>query len=560
MSIPPNFSSSAPGAFGDYAASLRNLNALAATSLLCLAGLVVVWVAWLGPEWIANPDLAHGLFMLPAGLALIAEARRGSKRYHAGGRGWAALTLSLGLLALLTLVATGFSAAALTAQSPLSLWLGTVALCLLLATAGFVAGHRDVRLLPLNACSGAILVLFFLSAPLPPGTQMRLTLELQLWITEWVVRGLDLAGVAAHRMGAVIELPRGQVGVDEACSGVRSLFSCVYAAVFLAAVIPRGWLARATVMVVAAPWALALNYVRSLILTLLAAQGYDLERWHDLTGFSILIAGTAGLTGLAWFLARRERSHQLEPEIPGKPVPAHSTEPSRRLVGRWVRAFTIGMLGFALSVALIIWVLRPTHVSAPAAKQEWLETLLPKSMPGWRTDSDSELYRFAPTLRTEHLLQRTYVNGPPERLVVVTVYLAAWAAGQAPVSLVASHTPDACWPGAGWSTAEGVSSTVELKVGDKTLTPAQQRVFLLGEAGRHVWFWHFANRHPVPYATPGSALSLIALVLKQGVLRPQEQLFVRISSNAPWSLLAQEPLIAELVERLGPEGVLPQTP
>ncbi|MCX6937747.1 MAG: hypothetical protein NTU80_07575 [Verrucomicrobia bacterium] len=62
---------------------------------------------------------------------------------------------------MVTLVATGLSAAALTAQSPLSLWLGTVALCLLLASAGFVAAHRAVRLLPLNACSGAILILIF---------------------------------------------------------------------------------------------------------------------------------------------------------------------------------------------------------------------------------------------------------------------------------------------------------------------------------------------------------------------------------------------------------------
>ncbi|MCX6937748.1 MAG: hypothetical protein NTU80_07580 [Verrucomicrobia bacterium] len=101
---------------------------------------------------------------------------------------------------------------------------------------------------------------------------------------------------------------------------------------------------------------------------------------------------------------------------------------------------------------------------------------------------------------------------------------------------------------------------MELKVGDRTLAPAQQRVFLLGETACNAWFWHFADRNPVPYATPGSALSLITLMLKQGARRPQGQLFVRISSNAPWSLLEQEPLLAELVQRLGPEGLVPQAP
>ena len=32
----------------------------------------------------------------------------------------------------------------------------------------------------------------------------------------------------------------------------------------------------------------------------------------------------------------------------------------------------------------------------------------------------------------------------------VTLYVAYWRPGQAPVSLVDAHTPDACWPGTGW--------------------------------------------------------------------------------------------------------------
>jgi exosortase len=458
------------------------------------------------------------------------------------------------------LSATGLSVAALTAQSPLSLWLGTVALCLLLTSAGLVAAHRAVRLLPFNACSGAMLVLIILSAPLPPGTQMRLTLELQMWVTEWVVRSLDFMGLAAHRLGAVIELPNGQVGVDDACSGVRSLFSCVYAAIFLAAVLPRGRWACGLLIAVAAPCALALNYARSLVLTWLAAEGHDLSQWHDLTGYSVLLVGSVGLSGFAWLLAKREGPPGLFANKPTAILRGASVvEPAGAARG-WLGLLAGAVLLVVAAVSLFVWGLRPAQTVDTAPSSARLETLLPETMPGWRTESNTELYRFASALRTENLLQRTYVSGPPERLVVVTVYLAAWPTGQVPVSLVASHTPDACWPGAGWAPAEGVPPAVELAIEDRTLTPAQQRVFLLGEAGRHVWFWHLADRRPVPYAKPASALSLMRLVVQQGVFRPQEQLFVRISSNAPWSLLAQEPLLAELVRRLGPEGLLPQAP
>ncbi len=531
-------------------------------SLLWLSGLALVgitlgWIAWLGPEWCANPDLTHGLFTLPAVVALIVEARGGPQRYHSGGRLWLTITSITGLLALLALSATGVSVAALTAQSALSLWLGTVALCLTLAAVWFVAAHRAVRLLPLNFCAGAILLLVFLSAPLPPGTQMRLTLELQLWVTELVVRSLDFAGLAAHRMGAVIELPNGQVGVDEACSGVRSLISCVYAAVFLAAVFPRGWFARMILLATAVPGALALNFTRSFILTLLAVEGYDLDRWHDLTGYSILMAGTGCLTGLACMLARHEQRRRPLVSLLAKPATVSFIKGQLHLPGPWVGGLATGLTAVVLGSLFFVWALRPISESISMEGASRLDSLLPKSVPGWRMESDSELYRFASTLRTEDLLQRTYVSGPPERLVAVTVYLASWAPGQAPVSLVASHSPDACWPGAGWSLAEGVPDTVELKIGERTLTPAQQRVFQVGEAGRHVWFWHFADKRPVAYAKPTSALSLMRLVLQQGVLRPQAQLFVRISSNAPWPLLAQDPLFTELVERLGPEGLLP---
>ena len=56
----------------------------------------------------------------------------------------------------------------------------------------------------------------------------------------------------------------------------------------------------------------------------------------------------------------------------------------------------------------------------------------------------------ADTLKTDLLAQRVYERPTPTGPLQITLYLAYWRPGQAPVSLVASHTPDACWPGTGW--------------------------------------------------------------------------------------------------------------
>jgi len=81
-----------------------------------------------------------------------------------------------------------------------------------------------------------------LSSPLPPGSYTRLALALQGGVTEAVTGALGFFGIAAHRDGNVIELARASVGVSEACSGVRSLVSCVVAGLFLSAVwVKRPW-------------------------------------------------------------------------------------------------------------------------------------------------------------------------------------------------------------------------------------------------------------------------------------------------------------------------------
>src|SRR5690606_35653403 len=95
------------------------------------------------------------------------------------------------------------------------------------------------RLIPFNWISGVAVLMWILSLPIPPGTYSSLTLGLQLSVTESVLGALHILGIPAVRNGNLIELAFTYVGVEEACSGVRSLLSCIFAGFFFSSAFMR---------------------------------------------------------------------------------------------------------------------------------------------------------------------------------------------------------------------------------------------------------------------------------------------------------------------------------
>ena len=201
-----------------------------------------------------------------------------------------------------------------------------------------------MRALPWNWTAGVAVGLWPLAAPIPSGMYTRLTLALQLWISTGVMDVLQVLGIAAHRQGNIIELATCRVGVEEACSGVRSLVSCVFVALFFSASIVRQPWARAVVIGVAGPLALAMNFIRALTLTLLANSGVTIAGfWHDATGYAVLLATAALLAGLALGLEGRpaEAGPPLFPTAAADPEftsrPRRAETPSLPSPWRWPR-------------------------------------------------------------------------------------------------------------------------------------------------------------------------------------------------------------------------------
>lgn len=509
---------------------------------------VLAWAACLWRAWGENPDLSHGYLALPA---LVLLGRRARENAAAGAGLSAAETgwgVGVGLVGLAgaTLFTTVYAVALGWGAAPTLFFLSAALACALGLVAILAAG-RDVRWVAPGWPLWVMLAVVLLSAPLPPGTYARLSAGLQEMVTIGVVETLRLFGVPALRAGNVIQLGAVAVGVEEACSGVRSLVSCVLAGLVLSALLldapwRRFWLAG-----LAAPLALAANFGRSLTLTLLARNGVEIEgAWHDGLGYAVLVLTTLALALLAVWLeeekpaAAEAGARRVEPGAAGWSGVA-------ALAGVVLAAGWFGFMG-----------LRSDAGPARPGGVPELARLVPETAPaGWQVQTRRDLERFAGILQTAHLLERTYSKTADTGEVwQVTVYLARWPAGGASVSTVAAHTPEACWPGAGWAAVPGGTGRGELELADGTrIGEAEKRTFRSRDYPQNVWFWHLVDGRPMRAFDPRSWREQLSVFFERGVRRDEAQAFVRLSSNVDWARLAGEPLMAEVIAGVAQLGV-----
>lgn len=518
--------------------------------LLLLAAFVVILSFRLWPEWSHNPDFSHGLFMpLLFGIMLYESRTAGPQHFLRSGHGFTAFLGSSVFLALSVLSAAGLYATALGWSHALVQFLLTLSLVFLLAAGLAVFSHQSIRLLPFNGSSLIAVGLWLICTPLPPGTYTRLTLALQLWVSESVLRALHLLGIAAFRTGNIIELAHGSVGVEDACSGVRSLLSCIFAGFFFSATLVRRPWDRALVIGLAVPLALGMNFLRSLLLTLLANSGVNIAgAWHNVTGYSVLAIAAAFLGTLAYRLGRRSPSPATPPETP---IPTLTPDIPKSAL----RFLSAGLLGSAAVTAVFVFNTRPNPQPAPTIPD--LIATLPPPPPGWTSAEPRDLYQFTGTLQTSYLAQRTYTapafSGPP---LQITLYLAYWPSGQSTVSRVATHTPDACWPGSGWIPQPLLVSREPLPLAAGRILPvAEHRFFTQSGFPQHVWFWHLFDGRPISYQSPYSPRDLLQLSWRYGFRHEGDQLFIRVSSTRPWNEIADTPLLHDFFSRLHPLGL-----
>lgn len=283
--------------------SSRNTESAPAWIRFAPALLIVGWWLYdLQYQWGALVDYQYGYMVAILAAYLIWERMPGRPLEDQPAATWVSVSLVLMGAPLVLFAELYKRAVAPTPMASFILSIGCVLFLSAFLLTGF--GRRTWRhfFFPL--------IFMFVAVPLPGFLWSPVVNTLREGITILDVEALKLLGVPAVQQGNIIRLPNCEVGVDEACSGVRSLQSSIMAALFIGDLVFRKTSSRVFFLGMGIVLALTGNFLRSLYLSLVAHRnGIDaLHNVHDAAGWSILVFTALGLILCAWGVTRLENT------------------------------------------------------------------------------------------------------------------------------------------------------------------------------------------------------------------------------------------------------------
>ncbi len=282
-----------------------------------LLALLLLWLApltGLSVHWDLNPEYHFGYFV-PL-LAGYAAWHRWKTRPQPGE------PIRLGVpLAILGTVAV-FPLWVLAQPSPdwtLLNWVFTgIVSSITLATIGRIGGWSWVKHFAFPV------VIIFTAVPWPDFVEGPLTQGLMRLVATVAVEVLDLVGVGALQHGNLIEVGSGVVGVDEACSGIRSLHGSLMASIVLGEFFRFDAVRRIGLVGVSLAVAFATNVFRASFLAWNAAHSGlgAVDRWHDSAGFTTLAFCIACILVTALLFDRNNQPLAVPASVaPGQTLP-----------------------------------------------------------------------------------------------------------------------------------------------------------------------------------------------------------------------------------------------
>ncbi len=504
-------------------------------ALLGLAGVSVAAAClWFFPFWIGTPELAHA-FVAPLLSGWLWYASRQEPSWlqspwprRAALAGWGIAGVGLVAITTLSILAQGL-------MHTQSVTLGAWVLVVLLGSILLALDQGPDPIVRCNGASLAGIALWLLAVPLPPGPLTTLTLALRDQTTVSVLTALHWLGYPVVRHGNILEFPHCIVGVEDACSGIRSLLACTFTGLFIAGLLLRGLWPRLLFVLGCGALAVVANFFRSLTLCLLLNAGLDIAgTWHDVTAYVVLGGTTVIMYGAAVWLARHPRAPR-------------ATQVAACAFGRQTTAilFPLGLATLiVVATGFIVWRTRvPAESQRPVPP---MAQLLRCEAPGWTSQDNPAIQTFAGTLGTTHLYDISYRRPDTE----VTVFMAYWEAGQSTLGLVSLHQPDYCMPSAGWQAVPAPAGQAHYPLG-----PPQRFTFTQGGYVQHVWFWHFYDGRVVDRLPGFLPWHVGPYLLRQPVSARAPQWVIRVASNRPLEELQNEPLLQELFRHLTAAGL-----
>jgi exosortase len=316
---------------------------------------------------------------------------------------------------------------------------------------------------------------FFVAVPWVTPIEAPIIQGLMRVVAAVAAETVTLFGIPAQVEGNLIRVTSGLVGINEACSGVRSLQTSLMIGLLFGE-LKRFSVSRRIVLIGGAiAIALVANFLRAVFLVWIAAAKGILEvsQWHNLAGYTIVALVFIGALGLAYLLGRKKPSDAVVAGVP--PANAEESQPARhrtspsdwrtRLplqspVAPW--SFPTSYLVFALcwivAVELGARFWYRVHESDLVATTRW-NVQWPKASPNFRElKIDDEVRR---QLRFDHGHAASWTwpaanspatsNPSSSKTISCLLYLFRWNPGRNSALLANLHRPDVCLPAIGWN-------------------------------------------------------------------------------------------------------------
>lgn len=163
-------------------------------------------------------------------------------------------------------------------------WMGWVAFLLFLYTCSCILFSRETF-----ASLRGVFAILLLIIPLPLNLDSTLVINLQKVATQQASLLLDFMGVFHSVSGVTVQLPGKEFMIDDACSGIRSLFSAITTMLVFAVYFRYGLIRVVLTLAQTALWVLIVNSLRVFFVV------YAFNRWdaglesgwrHDALGFA----------------------------------------------------------------------------------------------------------------------------------------------------------------------------------------------------------------------------------------------------------------------------------
>jgi exosortase len=321
-------------------------------------------------------------------------------------------------------------------------------------------------------------VLFFLVAvPWPTPIEAPIVQNLMRVIAASAAEVLGLFGIPAEVQGNLIRLPNGMVGVNEACSGVRSLqtsltIGLLFGELKRLRVGPRLLLIGSAVAI-----ALVANFLRASFLVWIASTRNiaAVGRWHDLAGYTVVALVFAGTMWIAASLARSQikvesRKAKVEDtETQRADFYFDSLSPESSPAAR--AGLTVNVVPLPASsilpstfyfpiAALLLWIVAVeigaefwyrAHERTLVARAAW-SVRWPKNVPGYReikiNNEVRNMLRFDSGREASWISMQSGAGASQPSTNYLFFF--RWNPGSGTILRARAHRPDVCLPAAGW--------------------------------------------------------------------------------------------------------------